>query len=293
MITFPVMLFIYILLFKLKTFKKYISLFSVLFIIFLFYLFIRLFIFKPNYGTYHFVFDKSIISSYRFFVLFFLNWAETMKDQMLSFYRVNPRFLASFPYEVYSFVANAVIFLAVFIILPIIYFLKNMKYRKSVKQEYRIIIFAVLWFIINLLPIIFIPSHISPHQGTIALFGFLLIFFVCYDRLKQYVNKYLYAVVIFLLGISWILSSFAAISLDDRVHWIKRRSDYARQWIGRIKAAFPHLPANSLVQIPTEDKEMIVALGDRYGIKAVYGDDTLGVIYSTSSSRVKGIRVVP
>lgn len=293
MITFPAILFIYILLFKSRHLRKYFPLLTGLVVIVLFYLFVRLFIFKPSYGTYQFVFNKSVISSYRFFVLFFLNWPETMKDQMITFYRVNGRFLQTFSSEFYIFLTNLALFAIVFILLPVISFIANAKYKLFIFKKYKELFFALLWFLINLLPIIFIPSHISPHQGTIAFWGFLLLFFVMFDGALRYLNKYLSVILIISIIISWVVSSYTAIILNDKIHWIKRRSDLAYQWVKRTKTAFPTLPQKSTIQIPADDTETRVALFDGWGIREIYNDESLNVILSTESSKFKEVKVVP
>lgn len=279
MLTFPVILFVYTLLLDKKKLTQSITLFFALFFIICFYLLIRLFVFKPNTGTYQFVFDKSIISSYRFFSMFFLSFPETMKDQMISFYKVNSTFLQTFSREFYIFLANLITFGFAFIILPFIYYLKNKNYKIYIQKHYRKIILGLFWFIITLLPIIFVPSHISPHQGTIALFGFLLLFLVLFDGLKHIANKYLYFGLIIFLITSWIVSTFTSVSLNDDIHWIKRRSDLSFAWIQKIKETFPTLPKNSLIQLPTEDKEVKVALNDGRAIGEVYDDESIRVIF--------------
>ncbi len=292
MLTFPLMLVIYGLLFAQKQIKKNISTVVILVVITLLYLAIRLFIFKPDYGSYKFVFDKSILSSYRWFFLFFLNWPETMKDQMISWYRVSSRFLETFTREFYLFMLNLGVVTTVVVLLPFIYAMKNKKYLLFIRSSGRKIFFALFWYIINLLPIIFIPSHISPHQGTIAIFGFMLLLIISLESFQKSVPDNLFRLIIIVFGISWIVSSIFSIELNDRVHWIKRRSELARYWITKTKNVFPTLPKRTFIQIPTEDKEVIVALRDGWGIQNVYSDDDLSVIFSTASATMKEIRVV-
>lgn len=287
MLTFLLMILFYILLFAKNQVKRYTSLLGMLCFITLFYLSIRLFIFKPDYGTYEFVFDKSILSSFRWFLLFSLNWPETMKDQMVSWYKVNPRFLATFPREYYLFVLNFMIFASMAVVFPIIAVVKNHKYLKAVQKYQRTIKFGIYWFIVNLLPIIFIPSHISPHQGTIALFGFLLVFAVLLDNISDLLPGFFSKTILTVLCISWLVSSSTSISLNDRVHWIKRRSELARFWTNKIKLVYPIQPKDVTIQIPTEDKEVIVSLNDGKAIKELYKNDDIKVIFSTSSSLLK------
>lgn len=293
MITFPVMIFIYTLLFRSKDWRQFIRLVVILFSILIFYGLIRFFIFKPHFDTYQIVFDKNVISSYRWFFLFFLNWPETMKDQMLNFYKINPRFLQSFSSEFYIFLTNLLVFVGIFIFLPIVKLIRSVQYRIFILKNREKILFALLWFIINLLPIIFIPGHIYPHHGTIALFGFLALFLILFSGYKQYLNRYLYGFTIALLIISWVISSFMTVSLNDKIHWINWRSDKARMWVQRTKSAFPSVPPESFIQIPTEESEDKIALADGRAIKELYGDDSLNIIFATASSTREEIMVVP
>ncbi len=255
MITFPVVLAIYTLLFKPKI-KQTKSLFITLVIITALYLFFRFFLFSPQIGSYKYSFGKEILSSYRFFFLFFLNFPETIKDQMLSLVKIKNEFIQSFKWEIIIFFTNAIVIIFLFIISII------KAQRKLIKTH----LFLFSWFIFTLLPIVGIPHHTSPHQGTIAFAGFLIFILLPLDSIWPKYYK-IGAITIFISGIIWVYSSFLNIDLNDRIHWIKRRSDIVKDWISKIDKERNAITDNSILIIGDYDKETKVALKNGEGIR--------------------------
>lgn len=279
MMTFPVILLIYVLLIKKPTLRKTRVLFFGLLFVTELYLIFRFLIYRPNFGAYQFVFDKSIVSSYRFFFMFFLNFPETMKDQMISFYKVNTQFLQTFTTEFYLFFANLLSFIFAFTVIPVFYYFKSKNYKSYIRKNSGKIIFSILWFIITLTPIIFVPSHISPHQGSISFFGFLLIFLVMFEGVRQHGNRYLFLGLRLILITVWLGSTITSIFLNDRIHWIKRRSDISKYWAQKIKKTYPFLEKNSVILIGADDKETKVALRDGLAVNELYNEESIKVIF--------------
>ena len=283
MITFPLILLLYIFIIDRKELRNYLFiLFSISGVSFM-YLILRFILFKPNYGSYQFIFDKSLISSYRWFTLFFFNWPETMKDHMITFYKVSPGFLKSFSKEYYLFVVNLIIPILLCVIFPLLLIIREKKLEKFIRSKIRIISFFILWFLVTLAPIIFIPSHISPHQGSIALFGFLVLLFIPLDFINK---KKLNLIVMIILFLVWTLGTSLTIDFNNKYHWIVRRSNIARYWVDLAKKTYNKLPYAAVLIIPSEDKEVKVALSDGRAFE-VYYNDSIKTIFSTDSAKLK------
>lgn len=247
MIVFPIIICLY-------KFKK--SLFSIFFTITAIYSFNRFILFPPQIGSYNYTIGKEILSSYRFFFLFFLNFPETIKDQMLSLLKIKEEFIQSFRWELAIFFIN-------FVLILLIFTLPLFQSKRIISKKF---IFLFLFFIITLLPIVGIPAHTSPHQGTIAFAGFLLFILLPLDTIWPKIPR-VRAIMVIISGIIWIYSSFLNINLNDRIHWIKRRSDIVKDWISKIDKKRNIIIANSILIIGTDDKETKVALKDGEGIR--------------------------
>lgn len=283
MITFPIILLFYIFLLERSKVKYYVSLIFALAGITFGYLVLRFIIFKPDFGTYQFIFNKSVISSYRWFTLFFFNWPETMKDHMMTFYKVSPSFLKSFSGEYYLFVVNLIIPILFCIIFPLILIIREKKLEKFIRSKIRIISFFTFWFLATLLPIIFVPSHISPHQGSIALFGFLMLLLIPLDFIN---SKNLNLTVMMILLLVWFVGTTVTVGFNNKYHWIVRRSNIARYWVDKANKTYKKLPDAAVLIIPSEDKEVKVALSDGRAFQ-VYYNDSIKTIFSTDSAKLK------
>ena len=259
MVMFPVVTTAYEVIYSKNKFVKNIRLFISISIVLFLYLIWRFIIFKTNFNTYKYIFDGSVISSLRWYFLWSFNWAETMKDQMLHFYQVRPSFLQVFSKEYFTFLINLLIPILLMIVFPLLILIKDKKLKSYWKSQYKTLIFAISWFILTLLPIVFIPNHISPHQGSIAIFGILLILVNSLDYLGNSLNKILKIVILLTVLIIWYFTSWTTMTVDNRIHWIYRRSNIARYWMVKSHKLYPQLKPNTIVIINSDDYETQVA----------------------------------
>ena len=215
-----------------------------------------------------------------------------MKDQMITFYQVRKNFLDSFSYIWYVYIGGFLLFFTNLIVLPVSFICKKHLVRVQFLNKLPIIIFSLLWFLITLLPIIFVPSHISPHQGTIALFGFLLICLSVVDLIGKY-NLRLFITISLAIGMMWVVTTTLTVILNDQVHWIYNRSNLSKEWIEKTKIIYPSLAKGDAILLNTDNKEAIVALNNGRGIQVVYNDYTLRVYFSSSPNIPASVKVVP
>lgn len=274
----PVTLFIYSILFK-KNNKKNSWFFPVMFSLLILYLIVRFLIFPSDNHLYPYYFDKSVISSLRWFMLYFFGFPEAVKHYMINFYSFSGQFLDRFYKEVLVMMVNSLVFVLIFAFFPLISYFRN---KSSLNIKY--LLFSVIWILVNLFPIIFIPSQISPHRGTISFFGFLLFFFLLSDQWIGNDNfgfkKYL---VIFSV-LLWLVNSYLVIRFNDKTHWVKGRADLSLIWKDKIKSHYPGFPKGAKVNIITDDPEVKYALGEGRALKYIYNDNSLNVIFSSQSA---------
>jgi len=279
LITLPIVIFFDSLISREILNKEKIILISGLFLLMAVYLYMRFSLFKVNTESYNFMFGSSALSSFRFFILFFLNFPETIKDQLINFYSLRKDFFESFPFQTIIFTANLLIFPILLFFIPISELVRMRKLGKYLTSNWDTLIFALSWTIITLIPVIFIQVHFSPHYGSISLFGFLLLFLILLESLM---HKTIQNAVIAAVLSSWIVSSVVTVELNNEIHWIIRRSETAKNWLFRIKKEYPNLKQGSTIVIPTDNKDSKVALNDGRALKILYNDTSLTVLFQKS-----------
>ena len=82
-------------------------------------------------------------------------------------------------------------------------------------------------------------------------------------------------------------------TVDNRIHWIYRRSNIARYWMVKSHKLYPQLKPNTIVIINSDDYETQVALGEGSAINELYNDSSLKVIFSTKRADMKNSVYIP
>lgn len=228
--------------------------------------------YRPDTGSYP-IRPSAVVSSYRWFLFFFLNWPDAIKDNMVSAWVMRRDFAEFFSRQVTLWLlTSVVIVIGVFAAYVCAFFR-----RTATSFFLRSMMFALCWFLLSLLPIAVIPSQITPHHGSIALAGFLLLMLLPIDatwKRVPYVWRYS---GIFLVIIVWLLSSRTTVMFDNDTYWIKRRSDIAKTWEHWTKNMYPAPENASTIIIPTDEKEVRVSLDEGEAIRQWYDNPTLGV----------------
>lgn len=244
------------------------------------YLFFRMVIFPPDTSGYPLKFGKETALSLRWYFLFFLNWAETMKDQMVKWYAVRTDFFRENAILYISYICNFIFFLMLVIILPLAKITKTVGGKMHHVPMMKLLFFSG-WMLITLLPIVFVPSQATPHRGILSFAGFLFLLFTIleYSILASRSKSILTYLPIVTWGIVWATAAVFTVCLNDRVHWVYRRSMLSQRWISGITGKYPALPAHAVFYLPDENSELIHALGNQWGLKAVYGDSSIKTVY--------------
>jgi hypothetical protein len=253
MITLPIVLFFYSILFnKKKLFVIYAAL------LVLFYLILRFFVFKTASGGDYFfdISPKTIINNYQWYVLWSFGWPETMRDQMINFFTRNPGsdFLVNFKKEF-------IIFLAGFYTMILLLLIFNLK--KIFKKE---ILFSIILFCVSLIPVIFFKTHSYPHYAGIGLLGIVLFISL---RLKKI------SLVAFL--IIWVFVSKTSINLDMKVHWIVWHSKLAQKLIADAKKDYKLGSHEIIVKGDITRNKLVLA--DQSAMRVVFNSGTIKTIF--------------
>jgi len=283
----PLLILIYVLFF-IKKYKRllvknwwyFLSLFSIS----VFYFIFRFFIFKiPLEETYQMSFDIRMLKTFFWHVLWSLNIPEEFKYQMMSLLKVNPQFVSDF-----NDVNKRVWFLLIlnliliYLIPLLILFIARVKKKLSGKSFFKLSLFGLLWFLISLLPVIFLPLHQYPYFLILASIGWLIFFLTPLVLLiKQYKNNQLaisfYAVIVSLV---WYYSSIINFNFTEKIHWIEDRQRLSRIYLNMIKKQFPKPDPGSTIILPGPKKILINVLSYDDASFFLYGNDNVHFEYN-------------
>lgn len=252
------------------------------------YIFYRSIIVPINFNdTYHPYFDLRAIKNLWWYVLWLFNLPEEFKYQMISFFKINPKFIQDF-YQVnmrawWLLIIN--VFFIYFIPLGIMLFGKS--YVKKRQLFFKTSFLGLGWFLVCLLPVIFLPLHQYPYFLTIAGIGFYLFLLSPLAYVITYCRAKKYSLLIFMLiSLSlWYTASLTNVQFMGTIHWIIPRAKFSQIYINRIKSQFPQLPSGSTIVITKmiEKQTLIHALMDSDAAYFIYRDSSIKLAYDDFS----------
>lgn len=269
-IVFPVLAFLYALLFSPKRIKST----FIFFIISLLFLGRLIFFRPPTVGTYAFAVNRTSFYNLLGFGMWTFNWPEDMKAQMVSLGKFNPVFISEF-YSYYTrfMTSFGILFISLFII-PFIYtIIKKTKNNTMVK----IIIFGSLWYFAGLFPVLFFPNHTFSYYLPISLFGFLILSTsFLFKAIKSSQLKIALSSVV--LG-AWLISSEASTDFNQKIHWAPRRAKRSQELTLTIAEKKRQQPDREYFYIfPASENKL--ALNDQDGLQVYFKDKNMKTIYA-------------
>jgi len=287
MVVLPLLIYLYVFLFMKKPkkmFLKYKVYFLSLLGTSLFYFIFRFFIVKiPLEETYKMVFDLRVLKNLSWHALWSLNVPEDFKSQMVSFFRINPKFIANF------FEVNKRVWTLLVINLTLIYFLPWLKLINTLKKKklninrvFRLSFFGLGWFLISLLPIIFFPLHQYPYFLTLAGVGWLVFLLTPLGLLinnYQGKKKVIYGYVI-LVALSWYTASIINFKFTNSIHWIKSRQEVSKAFLESIKEQFPNPEPGTTIILPGAKKILKHALMNDSSMFVLYENTPIHLGYA-------------
>lgn len=275
MVVFPVLLFLHFLISRQILINR--RLIFILLAVLLLYGIFRFVLFHPSTSDYRFAADRSVFLSFRWFLFYFVNWAETIKDQMLNFYTIRSSFTVRFPMYVYFLVVQTGTFFLCTLFIPLILIVRGKFSTTFLKKKGLQLVLFFFWWIVCLVPIIFIKSQISPHRGSLAFIGFLIFSLLPLDLIWKTLHPNLRQIFLTIVCLSWIASTSATIMFNDEAHWIMRRSRIAAYWL-RIAESWRTQPSNAgILNLALPDTEAKIALDNGRAFRVLYGKDTITV----------------
>ena len=228
----------------------------------------------PEYGI---SLNQQTLMNLKYYFLWAFNWPEEMKNQFLSFITVNPLFIKDFSFYYYSFVVSFFINIFFLVLLPAVFTVLG-----KIKIDLRNIIFALIWSLTSILPVLFFPLHTFPYYLPLSFLGILFLLLPPFYQYVSYLSKRLAFISWLLPGIviaNWLWSVFVLIDFNAKVHWAPRRSNLSRQFME--KATNEYNPSDSVaVFLIKPDAENRFALNNQDALRVFFNNPRLKTVYT-------------
>lgn len=250
-----------------------------------FYMRFRFFGF-PEGDSYVWVFSFRVFNTLFWYLLWALNLPEMLVDFVGSGFAFNPNLFKYYSQEI---IPIFVLFGALFVGLAYL-MVRNFKKLFLSRHFLAVILFSASWFVISLLPVLFMPLHKFTYYLTLPLVGFSI--FVSYLLINNQKRR----TIILLLGI-WLCLSILTLTLTTKTHWMTRGAQTARNihiyinqnilTLGQYKTiAFYDTEEDK--ELPWSPAEVLkVTLSDQNYFK-VFWNDKWTVGYYNSEKEAKG-----
>lgn len=157
------------------------------------------------------------------------------------------------------------------------------------------LLFLVFWFVVGLLPVLFLPIHKKTYYLQPVLPAFWgLVGYLIFNLSKKY------KILAFIATFSLFILSIASIKLSEKTYWAIQRGKISQKLIGDIKAKYPVLPRGAVVYIKNDPNypfiakewggtsaQAFLALSGSNAFQLVYNDPALVVYYEDRQSPQK------
>lgn len=269
-ITWPVIFGFYYFYVLKNTLYKSIKVFSPFFLLTTIYLLLRIFLIKvPQILEYKIAFNLESAKALFWYLLWSFNIPEEFKKQIVNNLVIfNPKFFSEYwPLILKSFTGFFLILL-VSVILPIFYIIK-----KHLKINLKIIIFGIYYFLVAILPVLFLPNHTFSMYLALPSIGiyFLLAYFVASLKSKTLAIS---------LVLIWLATSVTTLSFYKTNSWMIESQRFSRDFSLGMKKQFPRLPQNSIILYQLNDPRYKQALLESNAARALYNDPTISIYYN-------------
>lgn len=234
---------------------------------------------SPTEEQYRAVFDpKKILHSFSWYLLWAFGLPEMLIDFVLPGFKLNPSLMRYWGnYYIVIFITAAFSFL----ILSAMLFFSFLRKGVILKKEF---IFAAIWFIVAISPVILLPAHKSTHYLIFALTGFWsLIALLAFNFPRKAI------IVLFILLFTL---QAASIKLGEKTHWAATRGKLAEKLIKDIKSKYPILPKGVIIYFENDpsypyltkewggtSKQASLILNNSDALQLLYKDPSLQVFY--------------
>jgi len=253
------------------------------------YLILRLKVFGGVVGdSYIWEISPKIINTFSWYTAWSLGIPEMFLDFIGPKLHINPNLLLWYPiYSRVIFVTfcSLIIFISVLLI----------KYFFSRQKRISLLIGSICWFVITLVPVLFLPWHKFPLEQTIAMFGMALLLSLLFTSLKSK--------ALLLLGLTtYLILNITSYLLTYKTNWTISRAKIAQKVISRVTQDYPSLPLQTTIYFQNDSayiaknwgasKQIAVALSGSDSFQLIYRHPSLEIYYEDNKKPDENIKVI-
>ncbi|MCL4367001.1 glycosyltransferase family 39 protein [Patescibacteria group bacterium] len=274
---------------KTIAFRDLVRIFTPFILTIISYLYLHIFKYGLAQGdSYVWIISPRLINTLVWYALWSFNIPEMLVDYIGPGLHINPNLFRYYSEQIIPI-------LSLFMLLVIsILFITVRSYQKYKVTDKKIIIFGMMWFILGLLPVLFLPWHKFTIELTVPLFGLLLTLTVILDKAPRLVM----IVIVLLFFVTSVLTN----NLTYQTHWIVQGAKTAQRTLNFLNGLgldsakvytveFYDLPKDKgLPWSPTEQLKTI--LSDQNFFE-VYFPQEINVVYKGTSQLDVGIITIP
>jgi hypothetical protein len=221
---------------------------------------------------------KTLLNTLSWYIAWGMGIPEMLVDYLGGGFKLNPNLMTNWG-EYFKFIFPAFFGFIAILVFSLKSFIKDSKLFKDRKFW-----FLCFWFIVGLLPVLFLPIHKKTYYLQIslpALGG--IIAYVLHKQAKLIITA---SIVVFLV------LNISSIKLADRTYWAAQRGRVAEKLIKDITTEYPTLPHNAILIIRNDPSYPFIskewggtstqayfALNDKDALQLLYKDKDLIVLY--------------
>ena len=229
--------------------------------------------------AYTFIIDSQAINTFRWHIWWALGFPEPFINYIGNNFKILP--------EVWvSFFREAVISFSLFVVLNLLIFsgvvlIVRDNFKKILDSKF---LFFVIFYIVFLVPVLFLPQNkYASHQST-ALAGFALALTMLLKKVIETKNKFSKFIAGATIGVFVALSIFS-IDFTIKNSFVLLRAKIVEKVLGSFQREFPSLSEGSIVYIKNDPnyeykieswgasaRQVYYALDGEYAFKVFYGD---------------------
>jgi len=136
----------------------------------------------------------------------------------------------------------------------------------------KLLFFSLVWFCVNLLPVIFLSNHSYPVYLSFAGLGIIFV-------LANLIGRYKYPYLIFAV-LLWLIVSFESVRFTGNSHWIANEQAMSKAYVDYAVKLVKDPPSNSIFIF----KPANLAFSKTHNFLIVEGEDTLKLSLSDQSA---------
>lgn len=217
---------------------------------------------------------KRALNTVVWYFLWCLNLPETLVDFVGPGFHLNPNLMKYWS-------AQMIPIFILFTIQAVLILFALIKSLKSKILNFRsVVFFSIFWFLITILPIVFLPLHKFTYYLTLPLFGVVFLLSYLFVNLKSKIY--------ILFCVIWVAISLFSLRLTRQTNWITKGSETAKKVYVYMEENMNDLKGENIVFVDTPNDKNLpwsptatlkTVLSDQNFFEVFYPGEFSGISY--------------